>query len=149
MSTERSLNMDITNVRVRVAERGNERLCGYCMITIDDEFVVKDLRIIEGENGPFIAMPSRKNMRRCPKCKHKNHYKAKYCNECGAKFSDQDGNRSQAHYHIDIAHPITAHCRHKIQEAVLKAYEHEVEENGSGKEQHDEAPQSQEGKEYA
>ncbi len=51
--------MNITDIRVRkVEEKG--RLKGSAIITIDDAFVVRDLRIIEGNNGLFIAMPSKK-----------------------------------------------------------------------------------------
>ena len=51
--------MNITDVRVRkIASTG--KLRAYVSITFDDEFVVHDIRIIEGDNGLFIAMPSRK-----------------------------------------------------------------------------------------
>ena len=51
--------MNITDVRVRkVAKEG--RMKAVVSITIDDEFVVHDIKVIEGEKGLFIAMPSRK-----------------------------------------------------------------------------------------
>ena len=51
--------MNITDVRVRkVSEEG--KMKAVISITFDDEFVVHDIKIIEGQNGPFIAMPSRK-----------------------------------------------------------------------------------------
>lgn len=51
--------MDITDVRVRkVSEEG--KMKAVVSITFDDEFVVHDIKIIEGQNGLFIAMPSRK-----------------------------------------------------------------------------------------
>ena len=51
--------MQITDVRVRkVAKEG--KLKAVVSITIDDEFVVHDIKVIEGEKGLFIAMPSRK-----------------------------------------------------------------------------------------
>ena len=51
--------MKITDVRVRkVAKEG--KMKAVVSITIDDEFVVHDIKIIEGEKGLFIAMPSRK-----------------------------------------------------------------------------------------
>ena len=51
--------MQITDVRVRkVAKEG--KLKAVVSITIDDEFVVHDIKIIDGQNGLFIAMPSRK-----------------------------------------------------------------------------------------
>lgn len=51
--------MIITDVRVRkVAKEG--KMKAVVSITIDDEFVVHDIKVIEGEKGLFIAMPSRK-----------------------------------------------------------------------------------------
>ena len=51
--------MNITDVRVRkVAKEG--KMKAVVSITIDEEFVVHDIKVIEGEKGMFIAMPSRK-----------------------------------------------------------------------------------------
>ena len=51
--------MNITDVRVRkIAKEGKMR--AVVSITIDDEFVVHDIKVIEGEKGLFIAMPSKK-----------------------------------------------------------------------------------------
>lgn len=53
------LGMQITDVRVRkVAKEG--KLKAVVSITMDDEFVVHDIKVIEGEKGLFIAMPSKK-----------------------------------------------------------------------------------------
>ena len=51
--------MQITDVRVRKVEKVG-KLKAIVSITIDDEFVVHDIKVIEGEKGLFIAMPSRK-----------------------------------------------------------------------------------------
>lgn len=51
--------MKITDVRVKLVE-SDSRLRGVATITFDDAFVVHDIRIIEGENGIFVAMPSKK-----------------------------------------------------------------------------------------
>ena len=51
--------MQITDIRIRkIAKEG--KMKAVVSITIDDEFVVHDIKIIEGQNGLFIAMPSRK-----------------------------------------------------------------------------------------
>ncbi len=52
--------MEITNVRVHKIEKEGSRLRGYATVTIDNCFVVSNIRIIEGENRLFCAMPSRK-----------------------------------------------------------------------------------------
>jgi len=51
--------MEITDIRIRkVSAEG--KLKAYVTVTFDDSFVVHNVKIIEGENGVFIAMPSRK-----------------------------------------------------------------------------------------
>ncbi len=54
------MQMKITSVNVRKFEKENSRMKGIASILIDDSFAVHDIRIIEGDNGLFIAMPSRK-----------------------------------------------------------------------------------------
>lgn len=57
--TKGAAKMNITDVRVRkVAKEG--KMKAVVSITIDDEFIVHDIKVIEGEKGLFIAMPSRK-----------------------------------------------------------------------------------------
>ena len=51
--------MQITDVRIRKVEKEG-KMKAVVSITIDDEFVVHDIKVIEGEKGLFIAMPSRK-----------------------------------------------------------------------------------------
>ena len=52
--------MKITSVNVRKIEKDGSRMKGIASVLIDDSFAVHDIRIIEGDNGLFIAMPSRK-----------------------------------------------------------------------------------------
>ena len=52
--------MKITSVNVRKIEKEESRMKGIASVVIDDCFAIKDIRIIEGEKGLFIAMPSRK-----------------------------------------------------------------------------------------
>ena len=51
--------MQITDIRIRKVEKEG-KMKAVVSITIDDEFVVHDIKVIEGEKGLFIAMPSRK-----------------------------------------------------------------------------------------
>ena len=81
--------MKVTDVRIRkIAEEG--KMKAIVSVTFDDEFVVHDIKIIEGQNGLFIAMPSR-------------------------KMADGEFR--------DIAHPINAETRKKIQDAIFVEYE--------------------------
>ena len=81
--------MQITDVRVRKVTSQN-RMKAIASITIDDVFVIHDIKVIESDKGLFIAMPSKKTP--------------------NGEFKD-------------IAHPINAETREKIQKAVLEAYE--------------------------
>lgn len=81
--------MQITDVRLRrISDEG--KMKAIVSITFDDEFVVHDIKIIEGQNGLFVAMPSR-------------------------KMADGEFR--------DIAHPINAETRQKVQEAIFEEYE--------------------------
>ena len=51
--------MKITNVSIRKSDREDSRMKAIASVLLDDEFAVHDIRIIEGDNGLFIAMPSR------------------------------------------------------------------------------------------
>ncbi len=52
--------MQVTSVSVRKIEKEGSRMKGIASIVLDDSFAVHDIRIIQGDKGLFIAMPSRK-----------------------------------------------------------------------------------------
>ncbi|MEG1612583.1 MAG: septation regulator SpoVG [Clostridia bacterium] len=52
--------MEITDVRIRLIKRDESKFRAVASIVIDDMFVIHDIKIIEGQDGDFIAMPSRK-----------------------------------------------------------------------------------------
>ena len=122
--------MVITEVRIKLCEENSERLLAFCSVTFDNAFVVRDLKIIEGAKGLFVAMPSRKLADRCPKCGGKNHLRARYCNNCGARLDENRAARlsdGRVRLHADIAHPIHAAAREQIHNAVIAAYHEEKE----------------------
>ena len=120
--------MEITEIRVKLMDDPHERLQAFCSITFDGCFVIRDLKIIQGTKGSFVAMPSRKLTDRCPRCSSKNHLRSKFCSDCGARLredralKDDDG---RAKLYADIAHPINCDCREMIQRRVLLAFEEE------------------------
>ena len=121
--------MDITEVKVRLVDEKSERLRAFCTVTLDREFVVRDIKIIDGAKGLFVAMPSRKLTDHCPKCGNKNHLRAKFCNECGTQLPGKrapDPAEGGSKLHVDVAHPINSECRARIQKAILAEYEHEA-----------------------
>ena len=80
--------MQITDVRLRKVNSEN-RMKAVASVTFDNEFAVHDIKVIESQNGLFIAMPSKK----IP----------------NGEFRD-------------IAHPINAETRKKIEDAIFEAY---------------------------
>ncbi|MCL1995718.1 MAG: septation regulator SpoVG [Defluviitaleaceae bacterium] len=89
--------MEITQVKVRLINAKSEgsKVKAVASITIDDEFVVHDIKVIEGDRGLFIAMPSKRDV--FPSTRTRGFR--------------------------DIAHPIKPETRIRIQEAVLEKYE--------------------------
>lgn len=81
--------MEITDVRIRKLTKEG-KMKAIVSVTFNNEFVVHDIKIIEGLNGLFVAMPSR-------------------------KMADGEFR--------DIAHPINAETRQKIQELIFAEYE--------------------------
>ncbi|MBN2455295.1 MAG: SpoVG family protein [Sedimentisphaerales bacterium] len=124
--------MEISEVRVKLVTNKDERLRAFCSLTMDNEFVVRDVKIIEGTNGYFVAMPSRKMSDHCEKCGSKNHLRAKFCNNCGASLPEnrvRKDIKGRMKLHADIAHPINSDCRKKIQEKAISAFKQELEKS--------------------
>jgi len=124
--------MEITEVKIFLKEGQDKKLKAYATLTFDNSFVVRNVKVIDGNKGMFVAMPSRKLKDPCPKCNFRNTVRSKFCNQCGGSlpvteprpFSPGDDSARQSE-HKDIAHPITAECRDYIQKKVLEAYEKE------------------------
>jgi stage V sporulation protein G len=130
--------MEITEVRVVLKDSPDKKLKAYATVTFDNAFVVRNIKVIEGTSGLFIAMPSRKIKQPCTKCGFKNELRSKYCNQCGAQLpiaarpageAAQGGAQLE---HKDIAHPITQSFREYLQKRVLEAYEQEKARGTSG-----------------
>jgi stage V sporulation protein G len=123
--------MEITEVRVVLKDSPDKKLKAYATVTFDNAFVVRNVKVIEGTSGLFIAMPSRKIKQPCPKCGFKNELRSKYCNQCAAQLplvsrpASPDASAGAQLEHKDIAHPITQSFREYLQKKVLEAYEQE------------------------
>ncbi|EMI43256.1 SpoVG family protein [Rhodopirellula sp. SWK7] len=118
--------VEITEIRIKLMEGSEDRLRAFCSITIDQSFVVRDLKIIDGSHGPFVAMPSRKLTGHCNRCGSKNHLRASFCNQCGAKLFSGNVDSPQKLY-ADVAHPINSECREMIQNAVIEEFNAELQ----------------------
>jgi len=122
--------MNITEIRIKLLLNQRDKLRGFASITIDDVLVIRDIKVIEGARGLFVAMPSRKLCDRCPACAAKNHMRARYCNDCGARLAEDRGEldeRGRPRLYADIAHPIHQQARDFVQGAVLAAYAEELD----------------------
>ena len=122
--------MEITDIKVKLMGDRDDKLAAFCSITIDDSFIIQDLKVIRGPQGIFVAMPSRKLTDKCPRCGGKNHLRSRYCNECGTRLREDrapiDAN-GRATLHADIAHPINSAVREMVQRKVLAAFAAETE----------------------
>lgn len=108
---------------------GNTRLAAFASIVIDGVFVIRDVKVIATDAGPFVAMPSRKLCDHCPWCAKKNHLLAHYCNHCGQPLGSGRvtlDDRGFPRLHADVAHPISRGARDAVQSAVLAAYDEEL-----------------------
>ncbi len=122
--------MKITEIRIKLLLQARDKLRAFASLTLDDTLVVRDIKIIDGAKGLFVAMPSRKLCDRCPACAAKNHVRAHFCNECGGRLADDRGEldeRRRPRLYADICHPISQDARDFVQSAVLRAYGEEFE----------------------
>lgn len=95
--------MEITSVRVKREEREGSHMKGRASVVIDNGLAIHNIRIIEGKNGLFIAMPS-----------------------TSREVENEEGEKVTVHR--DIVHPINPEVRAMFEEKILKAYEEAEEE---------------------
>lgn len=136
--------MEITEVRIFLRDNPATKLRAYATITFDNAFVVRNIKVIEGNKGLFVAMPSRRIEEPCSKCGAKNSLRSKYCNQCGSQLPPREpamapesgrvaggAKPERQSEHRDIAHPINMETREYIQKKILDAYEAEKGVKGS------------------
>lgn len=92
--------MEITEIKIYPKEGADKKLRAFVAITFDHAFVVRDIKIIDGSKGLFVAMPSRKI--------------SKIGHDGLAEIE-----------HRDIAHPISAECREYLETKIIEAYRKE------------------------
>jgi stage V sporulation protein G len=143
--------MEITEVRIFLRDNPATKLRAYATVTFDNAFVVRNIKVIEGNKGLFVAMPSRRIEEPCPKCGAKNSLKSKYCNQCGSQLPHKEPHYKEGHSategvpgaftagkegrrseHRDIAHPINVETREYIQKKILEAYDSERAQKAQG-----------------
>ncbi len=134
--------MEITEVRVSLREHEGKRLKAYATVTFDNSFVVRNIKIIQGNNDLFVAMPARKMKQFCPRCGKKVEVDSRYCSNCGAQMPPpKDPSEDRQSIHQDLAHPINQEFRDYLQSKILDAYQDK--KNSSPEEENNEAVQEQ------
>jgi stage V sporulation protein G len=121
--------VEITAVRIRLVHSKDSKLKAFACVSLENSFVIRDIKVISRPSGLFVAMPSRKLTFCCPRCNTKNHLRAKYCNNCGARLSAPRAalnGRGRVKLYADVAHPITPECREMFHQKVIAAYEDEL-----------------------
>ena len=128
--------MEVTEVRVSLREGDGKRLKAYATVTFDNSFVVRNIKVIEGNNGLFVAMPARKLKQFCPRCGRKVDVGGKYCSYCGVQLPTppRDMSKDKQGTHQDLAHPINQEFRDYLQSKVLDAYYSEKSSQGPAEE---------------
>ncbi len=124
--------MNITEIRIKLVRSEHDKLRGFASMTLDDSLVIRDIKVIEGQKGLFVAMPSRKLQDRCPQCGGKNSLRAKFCNDCGSRLAASRGEldqRGRVRLYADIAHPIHKESRDLVQGRIVDAFHRELRES--------------------
>ncbi len=117
--------MKITEVHIRLPVAGeNSRLLAYCDLVLDGEYAVHDLKLIQGDHGVMLSMPSRWRRHHCPDCHQLlNDPRASYCSWCGRSILPHDPSEER----VDVFHPISSDARAHLQCEIMKAYQHRVD----------------------
>ncbi len=126
--------MEITEVRISLRDGDGKRLKAYATVTFDNSFVVRNIKVIEGNNGLFVAMPAKKLKQFCPRCGKKVDVGGRYCSYCGVQLPPlpKDVAQNKQGTHQDLAHPINQQFRDYLQSKVLDAYHREKEAAAKG-----------------
>ncbi|HCL90997.1 MAG TPA: hypothetical protein DHW70_06725 [Candidatus Atribacteria bacterium] len=109
--------MEITDVRLRKIETEG-KLRAYVSITFDDSFVVHDLRVIDGNKGMFVAMPSK----RLPNGDHKD-----IAHPINTEIREKIQNAVLDVYHRELEEPPQVKAEPKVEEEVEESKEEEKE----------------------
>ncbi len=130
--------MEISNIQLDIVDNPTGKLRAFCSMTINDQFVVKNFKVIEGNHGLFVAMPSRKLTKPCYNCDNRVFRNANYCDRCGKKFGERgdSGHYDSEESHTDIAFPIQESFREQLEDRILGEYRSRVEGDGGSVVEH-------------
>jgi len=114
---------EITDVKIALNDGTGSKLRAFATITLDDVFVIRDIKIIDGKKGLFVAMPCMQISEKCPGCGRRNVVHSRYCSNCGKALPDSEHMpETRKEEYKDIAHPICPECRRYMENAIVSAY---------------------------
>lgn len=120
--------MNVTEVRVELAEAGNQpevpRVLAYFVVTLDDEFVIRNFKLVRTRSGLVLCMPSRRVEDHCPACGKRGPVEGRYCPHCGERRAEGRAavKEGRPQHHTDVVHPVTHACRARLEELLIGAY---------------------------
>ncbi len=115
---------EITDVKIALNEGSKSKLKAFATMTLDDVFVVRDMKVIDGKKGLFVAMPCIQATEKCRNCGTRNAVQSRHCSNCGKSLREFGGQSlmSRKGEYRDIAHPICPECRNYIEDVIVSAY---------------------------
>lgn len=126
--------MEVTDVRIHLNSKKKSRVKAFASITFDNSFVVRGIRVMEGDNGLFLAMPSEELRKPCPQCSSWIPVNSRFCPKCGAHLGE-NVSTTPRYASRDIAHPINQETREYITSKVVDAYNQAASETSSAPEE--------------
>lgn len=109
--------MTITDVRINPTP-GSGSLLAIACITLDAQFIIREVKIIDANGKILLGFPERKVVEKCPSCGRKNVLSAGFCNWCGAGLIPNLATAPTA----NVAHPMTPECREYMTRKVVAEY---------------------------
>lgn len=123
----------VTGVRIRLPNPTHHRDKAFkasASVTINNSFVINEIKIIDRDGELFISMPARRFYDHCPFCECKNPVDSLHCSSCGIELKENravpDPRTGKIRAYVDIAHPTDRQTRGMIQRIVLDAYHEEL-----------------------
>ena len=132
--------MKVSEVRIQLIssdESPGSRLLACFSVSFDHALVVHGVKLIDGPQGKFVAMPSERIRDHCPLCARQNPVNNRYCGHCGThlgppRVSGMPTDRSgKLRIYSDVVHPLGSWLRQEIQDACIDTWEKEITCSGS------------------
>ncbi|PWT95204.1 MAG: hypothetical protein C5B53_11780 [Candidatus Melainabacteria bacterium] len=129
--TEDQPMLFISEVRIKLwtPRDAGDPLRAYAKVVLNRGVAIQDLRVIEGDTGIFVSMPSHKIQDHCPFCNTKNFVAAACCEKCHATLDPDRAprdRRGRPKVYADLVFPINQASRNMFNDAVIPAYYYEV-----------------------